>query len=491
MTTAAWCLRTTVGLGLSALSALLLLLALPPYGLWPLAIVGLVPALVAQHRTLPPRLSSLGIAVAVGGFFALYFHDLLGGLPGVAWPFRLIPLFLLLLLPLTEAGDRAFHARTGYRWFVLHGALVWVGVEAIRGLTPVLGTGAFIGYAYAGVPALIQPVSLFGIYGLDLLTMLLSYSLGLAAIALLDRRRPPAGAPAVEPRLALGWLAAAALLAGAWVGLSLLQLAAAPPQATVRVAAIQPGPGGGREARLLAQTRAAAAAGARLIVWPEGALSADPQGLAAARLRALAAETGAYLVIPYAIESAAGLRNEATVLSPGGAFLGVYAKDHPLRWAGETSAGGRGHPTYTTPLGRLATILCYDLLFTDTARAMGRGGAQIMLAPSSDWPALADQEYQHLVLRAIENRAAFVKADAAYDSAAIDAYGRVLGLALAPAGGRATLIADVPLGPADAPLIRLGDWVGWLCLAGLAAFSLAVPASRRRPALRPERARPG
>lgn len=473
------------GLALSALSAGLLLLALPPYGCWPLAIVGLAPALLAQHRILPPRLSGLGIAVAVGGFFALYFADLLSGLPGIAWPFRLIPLFLLLLLPITESGDRAFHARTRYRWFVLHGAVVWVGIEAIRGLTPFIGTGAFLGYAFAGVPWLIQPVSVFGIYGLDLLILLLAYSLGLGLIALLDRARAPDPADTrVSPGLAWGWLGATALLAVAWLGLSLAQLALEPPaQPTVRVAAIQPGPGGAGEATLFAQSRAAAAAGARLIAWPEGALRLDPQGAAAGRLRALAAETGAYLVIPYALPTAAGLRNEATVLSPQGEFLGVYAKDHPLSWAGETSVGPRSYPTYATPIGRLATVICYDLLFTDTARALGRGGAQIVLAPSNDWPSLADKEYAHLVLRAIENRAAYLKADTAYDSAAVDAYGRMLAIQRDPAGGQATLIVTLPLGQANAPLIRLGDWLGWLCLAGLALF--AALAARSGRAVRP------
>jgi apolipoprotein N-acyltransferase len=473
--------RTVAGVGLGLVSAVLLLLALPPYGLWPLAIAALVPALVAQHRVLPPRLSSLGIAVAIGGFFALYFGELFGGLPGVAWPFRLIPLALLVLLPWTEAGVRTFHERTAYRWFVPHGAVVWVGIEAIRGLIPVLGTGAFVGYAYAGAPWLIQPVSLFGIYGLDLLTMLLSYTLGLGALALIDRRRPPAGdAPAVPPRLALGWLAASTLLAGAWTGLSLVQFAAADePAPTVRVAALQPGPTARKEAALIALTRAAATQGAELVVWPEGALRADPQGEAAPALRALAAETGAYLVIPYGISTAAGLRNEATVLTPAGAFLGVYAKDHPLRWLGESGVSRTGYPTYATPLGRLATIICYDLLFTDTARAMGRGGAQVVLAPSNDWPALADQEYQHLVFRAIENRAAYVKADTAYDSAVVDPYGRLLGIQVTQAPAQALLLADVPLGRVDAPLIRLGDWVGWLCLGGLALFALAVPLTRR------------
>lgn len=31
-------------------------------------------------------------------------------------------------------------------------------------------------------------------------------------------------------------------------------------------------------------------------------------------------------------------------------------------------------------------------------------------------------------------------------------------------------MADVPLGTADTPAIRLGDWVGWLGLVGMVVF---------------------
>jgi len=63
-----------LGLTLAALSAALFTLSFPPYGLWPLVFVGLVPMIVAQHRVLPRRLSRLDYwrwhVVANGGVFA-------------------------------------------------------------------------------------------------------------------------------------------------------------------------------------------------------------------------------------------------------------------------------------------------------------------------------------------------------------------------------------------------------------------------------------
>ncbi|RLC95911.1 MAG: hypothetical protein DRI77_09315, partial [Chloroflexi bacterium] len=147
--------------------------------------------------------------------------------------------------------------------------------------------------------------------------------------------------------------------------------------------------------------------GAQLIVWHEGALPFDPQAEHTAdgssalttSLQALAAETGAHLVIGYAVKTEQGLRNEVTVLTPEGEFLGVYGKAHPVAWGGETSLTRGDYPAYDTFLGRIGTIICYDLDFTDTARKVARNGAQIIGVPSFDWPAIAAKHYSHIVFR--------------------------------------------------------------------------------------------
>ena len=64
-------LRLVFGLLLAAISAGLLLLSLPPYGLWPLALIGLVPMLFAQYRVLPMRAANLAPAIGIGGFIGL------------------------------------------------------------------------------------------------------------------------------------------------------------------------------------------------------------------------------------------------------------------------------------------------------------------------------------------------------------------------------------------------------------------------------------
>ena len=182
-------------------------------------------------------------------------------------------------------------------------------------------------------------------------------------------------------------------------------------------------------------TRAAARQGARLVVWPEGSLDFDPTVRRTAEIAALARETGAYLVIGYMVDvPGAAWRNEAVTVDPSGAFLAAYGKDHPVVFGGERGTSLHTYPVHEAPFGRFGTIICYDLDFTDTARKIARAGAGIVAVPSLDWPAIAGRHSAHLVLRAVENHAAMIKADGGYDSLVVDARGRVLAKTVTPRG---------------------------------------------------------
>ncbi len=475
--------RSAIGVTLAAASAVLLTLAFPPYGLWPLIWVGLVPMALAQYRVLPRRLSSLAPAIAVGGWLGGYLVPIFAGSGSyMTW----LPLLIGAITLLTDKGNRAFHERTGYRWFVLHGAVGWVGIEMTRSFIPIMGTWAFVAYTLYEQPWLIQPVSIFSIFGMGLLIMLVNFALAQGALALFDRRwRLDASTTALNPRPVRRWLIGVGLGLVAWTVLSLALFRPATTPA-VRVAALHLFDGGSPLGRAVpqfeAQTREAARQGAQLIVWPEVSINGDPQVERTAEFQALAAETDAYLVLGYFIEpDEQAWRNEATVLSPVGEFLGVFGKAHPVVFGGERSAFLGVYPVYDTPLGKIATIICYDLDFTDTARRMARNGAQLIAVPSRDWPAIATKHYTHVVFRAVENRVAMVKSDSSgNDSAIVDPYGRIIERAVTPGGSEAILVADVPLGTGNTLAVRLGDWVGWLCLAGVFFFIVLDASSKRR-----------
>jgi len=468
-------LRIIIGLLLAALSAGLLLLALPPFGLWPCALIGLAPMLFAQYRLLPLRVANLAPAIGIGGFIGLV---ILSHFPTAmidASPFlKFLTPGVMLIVYLTESGSRRFHERTHFKWFVLEGAAIWVGIELIRGL--IVGTGGFIGYAFYQVPVVVQPISIFGIYGLSLLAMLINYALSLLVIALYDRYTaawptPPDRITAPLP-VARRWSIGLGIIALIWIVLGAV-LYQTPTTPRVTVAAIQPYQP--TVPNLARGTRNAARKGAQIVVWPEGALNYDPRQRNNDVFQRLAQENNVYLVIGFGLRAPEGLYNQVVVVSPQGEFLGTYGKAHPVSYVGETSLAHHGYPVFDTPGGKLGTIICYDLTYADTARGAVRNGAQIIAAPSNDWPELYDKEYVMPMYRAIENRVALIKADTQFDSVIVDPYGRILSLASSAQGKEALVMADVPIGTGNSPQVFLGDWVGWLCLIGLIGFMLAGP----------------
>ena len=176
--------RTIIGLALAAASAAMITLSFAPYNLWPLIWIGFVPGLLAQYRIMPKRLSGLAAGVYVGGFIWGYLGPVFAD--GI-WYMKYLWLIIGVIITLVTIGAVAFQECTRYRWFVLQGVAAWVSVEMIRIFIPVAGTWGFVSYALYQQPWLIQPVSIFGIFGLDVLIMLVNYALAQGAILLYDR----------------------------------------------------------------------------------------------------------------------------------------------------------------------------------------------------------------------------------------------------------------------------------------------------------------
>jgi apolipoprotein N-acyltransferase len=143
----------------------------------------------------------------------------------------------------------------------------------------------------------------------------------------------------VNGRTTRNWLAVTGVILVAWIGISLVILNSAPKDApTVRVAALQPNyqePAFQDEVvtsrmrfdAFAEWARQAAQEGAQIIHTPEMAFNFDPQEEFTEEFRALAEETGAYILIAYTYAyEGEPLRNEAVLLAPTGEFSDVYAK---------------------------------------------------------------------------------------------------------------------------------------------------------------------
>ena len=482
--------RIGVGVALSALSGVMLLLAFPPYGVWPLAWIAIAPYVFAQHRLLPRKWSSLAPAIAhlfwLGPFLARLFGPENG-------PFFQYLGVLIGILVFFLQKEIKFHQLTGYRWFILHGVINWVGFEMIRAtFIPLIATSAFIGYTQATQAWVIQPVSIFSVYGLNLVIILVNFALAQGAMVWFDRKWQPADIVPVEGRATRNWLAVTGVILVAWIGISLVILNGAPKDApTVRVAALQsnyPLPAFQDEVAtsqvrfdtIAEQAREAAQQGAQILYTSEMVFNFDPQVEYTDEFRALAKETGAYIFITYAVaKEGEPFRNEAVLLTPSGEFLSVYAKNHvPPGEPLSPTAGA--YPVYDTPLGRLATLICHDANYTDVARKLTRNGAQLIAAAIREFGGFGEQYWTNVTFRAVENHTAMVVTGAATVAAIIDPYGRQLALDVNRDGSRLTLVGDVPLGSGNTPFLYLGDWLGWIALAGYIFFVVFQIMTERR-----------
>jgi predicted amidohydrolase len=193
---------------------------------------------------------------------------------------------------------------------------------------------------------------------------------------------------------------------------------------TVKVAVAQMDPKLGQNAanlaRILALFREAAGQGARLVVFPECAISGYgfatlTAGYAAAEtipgpatdaLTAICRETGAYTVVGLLErDGSENLYNSAALIGPEG-VVGVYRKAHlPLLGVDRfTTPGDSAFCVWDTAIGRIGMIICYDLRFPEAARVLALTGADIIALPTN-WPDGSQNAPQFVTrTRALENR---------------------------------------------------------------------------------------
>jgi predicted amidohydrolase len=173
-------------------------------------------------------------------------------------------------------------------------------------------------------------------------------------------------------------------------------------------------------ARILALFHEATGQGARLVVFPECAISGygfatldagyaaaeTIPGPATAALAAACCETGAYAVVGLLERRGEkNVYNSAVLVGPEG-VVGVYRKAH-LPWLGVdrfTTLGDSGFRVWDTAIGRVGIVICYDLRFPEAARVLALAGADIVALPTN-WPD-GSQNAPQLVTRtrALENR---------------------------------------------------------------------------------------
>ncbi|PCC68866.1 apolipoprotein N-acyltransferase [Nannocystis exedens] len=391
------------------------------------------------------------------------------------------------------------------------------GLEFFSSLGNPFGTWGSLAYTQAGAPALVQLVSVTGLWGL---TFVLTWFASVANWACEHRD---------DGRRVLRGVAVFAGVLAAIVAFGALRLARAGSVGKpVRVAGITVAGevAAGREAglsrliqgeafadedwRAFAEASAAvneallrlsereAERGAALILWSEGNAVVLAEQLPAllARGSALARERRVWLGMAVAsLDPAAErmLRNELVLMTPDGSVAWRYVKARPVPgWEADHSVPGSPEVPVLrdTDVGNLGGAICFDADFPAHFADPTSRGLELLLLPASDWRGILGPHMRQAVFRAVEQGFSMVRQANQGLSVAVDGYGRVYGELDHFATEDRVLRAELPVGRVPTLYARIGDsvgtlsgllalgWVGWSVVGGIA---------RRRRA----RARPG
>jgi apolipoprotein N-acyltransferase len=165
--------------------------------------------------------------------------------------------------------------------------------------------------------------------------------------------------------------------------------------------------------------------------------------------------------------------NLAYTLSPEGQIIDVYGKLQPT--PGEESCYQPGVSVQTAPTEitgtpfKFSSLICYDMDFMGPAAKAADLGASLILNPANDWTGVR-HHYAVLVIRAIENRVAIVKAERSIDPAIVDPFGNIIALGKRGSRSSASLSGSVQL---TTPLKI--SWVRqqmpyWICILVYAVY---------------------
>jgi apolipoprotein N-acyltransferase len=443
-------------------SGLLLAASLPSLGIAPLAWFGLVPLLLVVREGsvraafLTGWLSGTTFFVAVT-YWVVYTIRHYTAVPGPVAVLLLLAMSLVLGLYTAgfAAGVRWMQARR-LPWVYLAPAL-WVVLEWLRGWFVIGFPWGALGYSQWRFTDLVQMVEVTGVYGLS--ALLVFFNAVLTAIA------------TARGRLELWRLVPLSVLTVLMILL--------PALGRWRVATLAGLPAAGRLVVGVAQgniaqdhkwdpefvdetmtryeqlTRAAAADGATLVIWPETATPFFFQEAGARRewVLRLARELGTFIVFgspaaTFEDSRLVGQRNRAYLVSPQRGEVDFYDKMQLVPFgeyvpfarvlffvqqmvdAVGTLIPGTRATVFEGPGGRFGVLVCYEGVFPWISRRVVRDGAEFLVNITNDaWYGRTAAPYQHLAqatLRTIENRVPLVRAANTGISAVVDEDGRIV-----------------------------------------------------------------
>jgi len=364
--------------------------------------------------------------------------------------------------------------------------VAWVTVEYVDlSLNPV-GQWNTIAYSQARNLALLQLVSVTGIWGITFLLAWFAATVNWAWEHGFDWKKIRRGIA-----IYVGVLSAVLLFGQARMTLF------APSSATVRVAGVTANPEGANRSffamatddsdgslqnnrgrvlnvqnMLFDLSSREARAGARIIVWSEANafVHADHEEALIKRGQKFAREEEVILLMSlYTMHPGEhSPENKALMIDSQGSVRSVY---HKTMVAVEASLPGDGvMPMWETPYGKITSAICVDYSHPGFIRQAGRADADIALDPSWDWKPIDPFHTWVSATRAVENGFSLFRQTNDGLSAAVDYQGRVLATMDHFTTHERVMVSEVPTKGVTTVYSRIGNLFAWFCVAALAVF---------------------
>jgi apolipoprotein N-acyltransferase len=510
------------GEALAAASGVLLALSFPKFGHWSLAWVALAPLLLAIADASDGRAAFRRgyVAGAVSSAGLVYWTEAVvvqfGGLPLV------VGVIVMMLLCLALALFPSLFAWMVWRWLrrfgsaaVLLAPFAWVATEILRAHTLFRFSWCLLGYSQQPNVVFIQVARLGAVYAVSFVVACAGAVLAYLALA----RDPRARAGAACGLAVLVW---AVGMYGSWA-----MGQPVPTSGRVKVGLVQasirqdekwdPAKAWANIDKHVALTQAAAAKGARFVVWPESSVPYlfDSHPDVAAPLRQLAQAHDLHLLFGNddRVRDAGGqLRYYvgAKMLDPSGELVlryhkirlvpfGEYVPMQPLLTLGGRFAAklvdqvadftpGTEHVLGPVDGHRIGATICYEAIFPDMVRGFAADGAEMLVNITNDgWYGRSSAPHQHLAMaafRAVENGKYLVRAANTGISAVVDPHGRIL--ERTELFEPTILVRDVPFVPGTTFYARHGDVFAWTCFAIAAVLTAATSATKAQRTQRTE-----
>jgi apolipoprotein N-acyltransferase len=327
-------------------------------------------------------------------------------------------------------------------WDVVWCAALWTCWESLRRVVFPFFPAGMLALSQSGVPTVLQLASVLGIAGISFVVV--AVNVGIAS--LLARSRPGRGMRAAATALAA--------LAGtlAWGGFRLATAPRGPSSSGPRVVSVDVHALRAKDGPLERYLAASAKAGdAALIVWPESALSNDPEhdrGTFAA-LRAFVDARGVPLLAGGPGSARGRGReparfNSAHLVSPGQGITSYHKRGLvPLAETWPTGLPFIGTPppdlagldpgseatVFSLGESAFGVLICFEITDAAGARTLARRGARFIVNLTNDAWFASSARPPHLpwaAVRAVESGLPVLRAANAGRSAVFDRFGRVV-----------------------------------------------------------------